>query len=234
MIIRSVHNVRIERLWRDVTANFGARWKEVFQTLEHSHGLDVDNTNHIWLLHFLFLDAINVDAQNWAEMWNNHTLSIRGEPHHSPKGLFLQGMIENGMRGLSSSALDPTSYSDDDDAMEDLDGYGIDWVALDDPNIRSHQQQNAAHSEDIDSPLHEGLHHSSSEDAPCSHFSSPPIHLSHVEVPIPNCPFSDAQVSMLEQALYQHPAFGHHDINAKCELWDYAKRFCEAMPVIDP
>ncbi|KAG2045915.1 hypothetical protein BDR06DRAFT_1015191 [Suillus hirtellus] len=57
---RSVHNVRIERLWCDLTSGFGL--EGLFQCLEAHKGLDPDLESHMWLLHHLFLDAIDEDA----------------------------------------------------------------------------------------------------------------------------------------------------------------------------
>jgi hypothetical protein len=56
---RSVHNVRIERLWGDVTAQVGSSWADAFTDLELHHGLNINNENHIWLLHILFLPILN-------------------------------------------------------------------------------------------------------------------------------------------------------------------------------
>jgi len=53
IIYRSVHNIRIERLWVDITAQIGASWAEAFTDLEINHGLDINNTHHIWLLHLV-------------------------------------------------------------------------------------------------------------------------------------------------------------------------------------
>ncbi|KAG0695761.1 hypothetical protein DFH29DRAFT_813842 [Suillus ampliporus] len=91
---RSVHNIRIERLWVDVTNGLGQKWKEFFQTLEAYDNLDVNNDSHLWLLHFLFLPLINDDADQWAASWNHHVLGRRGEPHRSPHDMFIQGIIE--------------------------------------------------------------------------------------------------------------------------------------------
>ncbi|KAJ7664654.1 hypothetical protein DFH06DRAFT_1188283 [Mycena polygramma] len=44
---RSVHNVRIERLWADVTAQIGATWADMFILLEVHHGLNINNACHI-------------------------------------------------------------------------------------------------------------------------------------------------------------------------------------------
>ena len=62
----SVHNTRIERLWYDVTNGFGRKWKIFFMDLEAHHGLNPTIPEHIWLLHYLFLPAIQQDAQDWA------------------------------------------------------------------------------------------------------------------------------------------------------------------------
>ena len=73
---RSVHNIRIERLWRDLTAALGAKWKLFFRSLEAHDGLSPDQPAHIWLLHHLYLEAINDEVSQWAEAWNSHVVSI--------------------------------------------------------------------------------------------------------------------------------------------------------------
>lgn len=75
---RSVHNTRIERLWYDVTSGFGQKWNNFFYDLEMHCSLNPDSAWHIWLLHYLFLSAINDDAAEWVMMWNNHTMQLRG------------------------------------------------------------------------------------------------------------------------------------------------------------
>jgi hypothetical protein len=58
---------------------FGEKWKSFFDHLEFYDALDHNSDSHIWLLHYLFLPAINYDALEWAESWNMHVLSIRNE-----------------------------------------------------------------------------------------------------------------------------------------------------------
>lgn len=66
--------MRIERLWVDVTAQLGATWADRFRGLElRSLGLDINNVNHLWLLHYIFLPVINSDLTFFVESWNNHT-----------------------------------------------------------------------------------------------------------------------------------------------------------------
>ncbi|KAG9016296.1 hypothetical protein FRB90_003400 [Tulasnella sp. 427] len=114
---RSVHNVRIERLWVDVTAQFGRKWADFFTLLEINHGLDVNNTRHLWLLHYLFLSDINADCAFFAEAWNRHKIKNKGQPARSPSDMFFFDMITNGLRGDLLPA-------------EDLTTYGIDWEAM--------------------------------------------------------------------------------------------------------
>lgn len=99
-----MHNTRIERIWYDVTHGFGQKWKRFFLELEHHHELDPTRPAHIWLLHFLFLDAINEDAQEWRHAWNSHKLQIKGERERSPRDIFLFGMVQNGPRGIREVA----------------------------------------------------------------------------------------------------------------------------------
>lgn len=59
-MIRNVHNIRIECLWIDITIQVGTTWSNVFIFLEMHHSLDINNQNHIWVLHHLFLETINI------------------------------------------------------------------------------------------------------------------------------------------------------------------------------
>lgn len=74
----STHNTRIERLWVEVGTQFARRWRGFFTSLGRLHGLDHRNPQHLWLLHFLFLDIINTDCDLFKDMWNNHPVSGAG------------------------------------------------------------------------------------------------------------------------------------------------------------
>lgn len=78
----STHNTRIERLWVEVGSQFARRWRAFFFRLERCHHLDRNDPHHIWLLHYLFLDAINEDCQGFQDSWNAHPLS--GDGNRSP------------------------------------------------------------------------------------------------------------------------------------------------------
>jgi hypothetical protein len=46
---------------------FGNKWKMFFMDLEATDELNMSNPAYIWLLHHLFLPAINEDMLEWAE-----------------------------------------------------------------------------------------------------------------------------------------------------------------------
>jgi len=99
IIYRSVHNIRIERLWVDITAQIGASWAEAFTDFEINHGLDINNTHHIWLLHHLFLQALNNQLSFFAESWNQHQMQIHDGPNRSLADMFGFDMLVHGLHG---------------------------------------------------------------------------------------------------------------------------------------
>lgn len=76
----SVHNSRIERLWRDVYASVTSTFSAIFYALEANEVLDPLNEVDLFCLH-------HVNA------WNNHPLST--ESNYSPLQLFLRYSIGN-------------------------------------------------------------------------------------------------------------------------------------------
>ncbi|KAJ6600315.1 hypothetical protein DFH09DRAFT_901510, partial [Mycena vulgaris] len=141
---RSVHNVRIERLWVDVTAQVGATWSERFTILELRHGLDINNDAHIWLLHFLFLATINSQLAFFAQSWNQHRIQIRNGPNRSPADMFVFDMLVNGVRGNQLPTEEVLNE-------EELEVYGIDWPGLRDENLLASQRANNPTAEEATS-----------------------------------------------------------------------------------
>ncbi|KAJ6457388.1 hypothetical protein C8R45DRAFT_1056388 [Mycena sanguinolenta] len=133
---KSVHNVRIERLWVDVTAQVGATWADRFIMLEVRYGLDINNVAHIWLLHFLFLGTINSQLAFFAGAWNQHRIQMRGSTNRSPTDMFVFDMFINGVRG---DQLPPEEEGLNEDELEI---YGIDWQGLREDGILHSQAQN--------------------------------------------------------------------------------------------
>jgi hypothetical protein len=61
-------------MWVEIGRQFARRWRAFFTRLERLHFLNVDNMQHLWLLHYLFLDMINVDCDDFREDWNSHPI----------------------------------------------------------------------------------------------------------------------------------------------------------------
>ncbi|KAI0077128.1 hypothetical protein K474DRAFT_1562219, partial [Panus rudis PR-1116 ss-1] len=123
----SVHNVRIERLWVDVKTQVLSQWQTFFANLEIHHGFNVNNMDHILLLHYLFLPQINNDLAFFASGWNHHKVS--GTGGRTPSEMFGWDMYVHGVRGYQLAPLA------DDVPLEDLEDYGIDFRGLRDPQL---------------------------------------------------------------------------------------------------
>ncbi|KAJ7767538.1 hypothetical protein B0H14DRAFT_2402793 [Mycena olivaceomarginata] len=209
---RSVHNIRIERLWCDVTRGFGRKWSNFFLSLEYSCGLRPDLEAHIWLLHHLFLAPINQDAGDWARTWNEHKIRLDTERTRSPCDLFFFGMIENRLRGFNSAP-----ELADDDEIDDVDAYGIDWEDLHNADIMAHHTEHNADQEhnpdDLDNPF--------SNDGP--------HRLSHVEVSEPSCPFTLDEVADLDAHLALNPHSQSRNMTSRQSVWIDALAFCRHL-----
>ncbi|KAJ7068428.1 hypothetical protein C8F01DRAFT_1208004 [Mycena amicta] len=191
---RSVHNIRIKRLWCDLTQGIGRKWSAFFFSLKLHYGLLPDLDTHIWLLHYLFLPALNEDVLEWARSWNNHKLRLANHRTCSPRDMFFFGMIENGLR-------------DADDELEDLEEYGIDWEELQNHDTLGHH---AEHNPD----------EAATDDAIQNPFSNDTPHrLSHVEVPETGCPLNAEQLERVAAYVAAHPHSTSRSMNSRRALW---------------
>ncbi len=87
----SVHNQRIERLWRDMHKSVTVLFYKLFYYLEHHDLLDPLNELHLWALHYVFVPRINHSLEEFVRSWNNHPIRTAG--HKSPQQLFTAGCL---------------------------------------------------------------------------------------------------------------------------------------------
>ncbi|KAI7790565.1 hypothetical protein IRJ41_003596 [Triplophysa rosa] len=103
---RSVHNQRIERLWRDVYQHVLDLFSCLFLDLEAEGTLNPDNEKHLFSLYWSFLPQLQRHLEFFQEAWNNHKLRTAG--NQSPLQLW-------------------TRFQDIQDPYQVDDDYGVDW-----------------------------------------------------------------------------------------------------------
>ena len=87
---RSVHNQRIERLWRDFFSQCTVLFYRLFSFMEDQGILDVNNETNMYCLHYTFIPRINQSLTTFKDAWNHHPLSTEGSL--SPIQLWISGL----------------------------------------------------------------------------------------------------------------------------------------------
>uniref|UniRef100_A0A672QQ08 Integrase core domain-containing protein n=1 Tax=Sinocyclocheilus grahami TaxID=75366 RepID=A0A672QQ08_SINGR len=105
---KSIHNQRIEWLWRDVWTAVTSTYYDTLHSLEEDGLLDISNTLHIFLVHFVFLPRLCKDLQAFAEGWNHHPL--RTEGNMTPHLLWEMGLMQNSISELESLEESSTEF----------------------------------------------------------------------------------------------------------------------------
>ncbi|XP_055029219.2 uncharacterized protein [Misgurnus anguillicaudatus] len=90
---KSVHNQRIERLWRDVWMAVTKIYYEVLHGLEEDGLLDPSNNMHMFCVHDIFIPRLNDDLTKFSDGWDNHPL--RTEQNLTPNQLWVMGHIQH-------------------------------------------------------------------------------------------------------------------------------------------
>ncbi|KAG2126670.1 hypothetical protein BD769DRAFT_1357559 [Suillus cothurnatus] len=206
---RSVHNIRIERLWVDFTQGISSKWKSFFQDLEATSGLDTDNIHHIWLLHYLFLETLCKEVHGWAEAWNNHRMSIPEHGMASPHEMRFFSMLQHGARGFQDTATfqPPEEILQDDEAIAE---YGIDWNDVENHHIRAHHHT-------ANQSIHDPLGNN-------PFVAYTPETLNNVQVDEPNCPLTQEQLLYLQELVAQLVDDGTN--LARRHIWENALALC--------
>ena len=99
----SVHNQRIERLWRDLQRCVIQLYYRLFYYLEQRGLLNPVNEVHLFALHFVYLSKINKSLEAFKNGWNMH--GIRTENNKSPLQLFNAGALQLQYSGLVAMDL---------------------------------------------------------------------------------------------------------------------------------
>ena len=74
---RSVHNQRIERLWRDVFVGCIYLFYDIFYALEDENLLNPSDENDLFSLHYIFLPRIQHNLDMFRESYSHHSFGVR-------------------------------------------------------------------------------------------------------------------------------------------------------------
>ncbi|MEQ2274270.1 hypothetical protein XENORESO_017481 [Xenotaenia resolanae] len=88
---KSVHNQRIERLWRDVWS-VTSKYYNMLYSLEEEGLIDLSNMVHLFCVGYVFIPRLREDVQVFEESWNSHPL--RTERNLTPNQLWMIGMLQ--------------------------------------------------------------------------------------------------------------------------------------------
>uniref|UniRef100_A0A9J8DGH4 Integrase core domain-containing protein n=1 Tax=Cyprinus carpio carpio TaxID=630221 RepID=A0A9J8DGH4_CYPCA len=94
---KSVHNQRIERLWRDLWVAVTNIYYDVLHYLEEEGFLNIANATHLLCCHYVFLPRLQDSLDTFRSGWDNHP--IRTEGHMTPNQLWELGRIHHPIQG---------------------------------------------------------------------------------------------------------------------------------------
>lgn len=118
--------------------------------------------------------------------------------------MFFFGMIQNGPRGIH-----PT----DDEDIDNVDFYGIDWEDYDNDEILEHHRQSNLEDNPNENPF----------------ISHRPERMTHVDVNEPGCPLNEEQIVYLNYQLNSLPYINTRNMDSYRLIWISALRICDAI-----
>ena len=108
---KSVHNVRVERLHRDVYEGVLSYYVKLFTEMEDEGILDTMSEIHLFSLHYVYIPRIQQALDEFVAQWNTHPVST--ESNLSPEQLFIEGTFSNG----AHENTDVSMLGDDDEML---------------------------------------------------------------------------------------------------------------------
>ena len=120
----SVHNQRIEQLWKCAVTYIAQRYRDVFEFMESIGILDPLNECELLVVHLVYQPQLDKALKDFISFWNNHKL--RTEEALTPMQIWMQGvycnLINDTVRDtVDLSNFDPNSYGVDEEASTPLD-----------------------------------------------------------------------------------------------------------------
>ena len=121
----SIHNQRIERLWRDVVTYYIVQhYRDLFEFMESMGILDPLNKCELFALHLVYQPRLDKALKDFISFWNNHKLRTEGAL--TPMQIWMQGVYCNLMNDtvrntVDLSDFDPTNYGVDEETNIPLD-----------------------------------------------------------------------------------------------------------------
>ncbi|KAJ6612180.1 hypothetical protein B0H10DRAFT_2053277 [Mycena sp. CBHHK59/15] len=83
---RSLHNIRIERLWRDIRKDTLEFFRQIFLYLAANDLLDMKNEVHRSCLYLVYQPRIQASLDRTRDAWNHH--KIRTERNKTPVAIY--------------------------------------------------------------------------------------------------------------------------------------------------
>jgi len=108
---RSVHNQRIERLWRDLFPDCVSCFYFLFYSMEAEGILDPNKEIDLYALHFVFLPLLQQQLNLFRLGWCNHRL--RTEGNRTPHQLWIAGLHDLSSQQPHHTTIQGLTPSDD-------------------------------------------------------------------------------------------------------------------------
>ncbi|XP_057675231.1 uncharacterized protein LOC130905660 [Corythoichthys intestinalis] len=114
---KSVHNQRVERLWRDVWSSVTSKYYNVLHSLDEDGLIDLSNAIHLLCVKYVFIPRLRSDLQHFTESWNNHPIST--EANLTPLQMWNIGMLQAPVHQPNYTELQHIHHQEE--ASQDLD-----------------------------------------------------------------------------------------------------------------